>query len=87
MGSYEPDLAKLTGPRLSGALDRFEVLRPALEDGVPLVRAAKASGVPPRTAQRWMAAYKMEGLSVLSPKWRGTYRSLPPVVRSGLNLQ
>jgi putative transposase len=34
------------------ALRRWQILRPHLEDGVPLPRAAGAAGVPLRTAQR-----------------------------------
>lgn len=53
------------------ALERFRVLRPAVEEGVPLARAAAAKAVPLRTAQRWMAAYKREGLPGLGRKPRG----------------
>jgi len=44
---------------------RFAVLRPHLEDGVPLSRAAAEAGVACRTAQRWAAAYRDRGLGGL----------------------
>jgi transposase len=40
--------------------------RPHLEDGVPLARAADAAGVPLRTAQRWLARYRRDGLAGLA---------------------
>ena len=43
------------------AMARFAVLRPHLEDGVPLTRAATAAGVPLRTAPRWLARYDAGG--------------------------
>ncbi len=44
---------------------RWEVLRPHVEDGVPLVQAARDAGVAPRTAQRWLAAFRTGGLAAL----------------------
>ena len=41
--------------------ERMAVLGPHVHDGVPLVQAASAAGVPLRTAQRWLAAYLAEG--------------------------
>jgi putative transposase len=37
---------------------RFVMLRPHLDEGVPLARAATEAGVPLRTAQRWLARYR-----------------------------
>ena len=48
------------------AMARFAVLRPHLEDGVPLTRAATEAGVPLRTAQRWLARYRRDGLAGLA---------------------
>lgn len=42
------------------------MLRPHLEDGVPLTRAAAAEDVPPRTARRWLARYRADGLAGLA---------------------
>jgi putative transposase len=44
-----------------GALDRYSVLRPHIEDGVPLTVVAADSGIPLRTVQRWHAAYRESG--------------------------
>ncbi len=53
-----------------GELDRWDVLRPHLEDGVTLAAIADDSGVPVRTLQRWHAAYKKDGLDGLTPETR-----------------
>ena len=58
-------LGKLTDSQREGATRRFVVLRPHLEDGVPLARAAAEAGVACRTAQRWAAAYRNQGLAGL----------------------
>jgi putative transposase len=47
------------------AMRRFEVLRPHIEGGARLSHAADASGVPLRTAQRWLADYRRDGLAGL----------------------
>jgi len=49
---------------------RWEVLRPHVEDGVPLVQAARDAGVAPRTAQRWLAAFRTGGLIALGRQSR-----------------
>ncbi|WP_219419540.1 Mu transposase C-terminal domain-containing protein [Pseudonocardia nigra] len=48
------------------ALHRWRVLRPHLEDGVPLAAAARTAGVPMRTAQRWLATHRAGGLAGLA---------------------
>ena len=60
------------------AMARFAVLRPYLEDDVPLTRAAGEAGVPIRTAQRWLARYRHGGLVGLARPTRrdaGAHRS------------
>ena len=42
------------------------MLRPALQDEVPLTDCAAANGVPLRTVQRWLARYRRDGLIGLS---------------------
>ncbi|MGW4095068.1 Mu transposase C-terminal domain-containing protein [Nocardia sp. NPDC004750] len=60
-----PELAGLSETERRAAMDRFEVLRPHLEDDVPLTRAAAHAGVPLRTAQRWLRRYRDKGLAGL----------------------
>ena len=48
------------------AMRRLAVLRPHLEDDVPLARAARDADVPPRTAQRWLARYRQDGVPGLA---------------------
>jgi putative transposase len=62
--------ATLTEEGQAQAMARFAVLRPHLEDGVPLARAADAAGVPLRTAQRWLARYRRDGLAGLARRGR-----------------
>jgi putative transposase len=52
------------------AFERFELLRPSLEDGVPLARVARDRGLSLRTARRWAAQYRREGLAGLARKGR-----------------
>ena len=61
-------------------VDPMAVLGPHLDSGVPLSRAAKAAGVPIRTARRWLAAYRGEGPVALTPRARGDHgrRRTPP---------
>jgi len=48
------------------AMARLTVLRPHLDDGVPITRTAAAAGVPLRTTQRWLARYRRDGLAGLT---------------------
>ncbi len=68
-----------------GHVDRWSVLRPHLEDGVPLVGAAADAGVPIRTARRWLAAYRAggpAGLRRLPRADRGQRRTPAELVRA-----
>jgi putative transposase len=49
-------------------LERFGVLRPALEDGVPLAHVARQHQLQLRTLQRWLRAYRQHGLAGLARK-------------------
>ncbi len=75
------------------ALDRFYLLRPVLEDGVPLRQLAQQHGLLLRTLQRWVARYHQEGLSGLVRKVRGDrgkHRRIPADLQrliEGLALQ
>ena len=42
-------------------------LRPRLEDDVPLARAARDAGVPIRTARRWRARFRQNGVELAVP--------------------
>jgi putative transposase len=58
-------LAELPQAARALALHRWRVLRPHLEDGVSLSRAAGEAGVALRTAQRWLTRYRADGLAGL----------------------
>ena len=58
-------LATLSETGRAEAHRRWLVLRPHLEDGVPLTRVAAQSGIPHRTLQRWLARYRAGGLAGL----------------------
>lgn len=76
-------LAALTENARAAAMSRFAVLRPTIEDGVPLTRAAAEGNVPLRTAERWLSAYRTDGLVGLAstPRSdRGTRRAHPGLV-------
>lgn len=61
------------------AMHRYEVLRPHLEDGVPLAQAARDAGVAVRTAERWLSRYRADGLAGLARSPRTpTGRRLDP---------
>lgn len=77
------ELGDRTGSQREGAMRRFAVLRPHLEDGVPLARAAVEAGVACRTAQRWAAAYRDRGLAGLVRAQRSDagHRRIPEELR------
>jgi putative transposase len=56
----------LTEAQRQMAMERFAVLQPYLEEDVPLTRAAREAGVPIRTAERWLARYRQQGLTGLT---------------------
>ncbi len=72
-----PTLIQLSDEDRAVALQRFALLRPALEDGIPLAHLARSSGIPLRTAQRWVAQYRQLGLAGIARthrRDRGTHR-------------
>lgn len=72
-----PTLVQLSDEDRAVALQRFALLRPALEDGIPLAHLARSSGIPLRTAQRWVAQYRQLGLAGIARthrRDRGTHR-------------
>jgi putative transposase len=60
-----PGLVALQEEQRQLAMERFAVLHPHLEEGVPLVQAARVAGVAVRTAERWLARYRQSGLAGL----------------------
>ena len=88
----EPPFAALGEDQRREAVARLAALRPALEDEVPLSRAADEAGVPLRTAQRWLARYRRDGLVGLARPTRrdaGRRRPRPELVAlvEGLGLR
>lgn len=65
-----PPLSGLSEPERNRAFERFQLLRPSLEEGVPLARVARDRGLALRTARRWVALYRCEGLAGLARKAR-----------------
>ena len=63
-------LASMSDARRMVALHRYRVLRPHLDEEVPLTQAANAAGVPRRTAQRWLTHYRRLGVAGLAPPER-----------------
>ena len=59
-------LAALSEAHRRRTLERYDKLRPHLEGDVPLKRVAAESGVPLRTAQRWVSRYRRWGIAGLS---------------------
>src|SRR6266704_7215425 len=60
-----PALAACTEEERQEAMGRFAVLRPHINDGVPLPEAARDAWVPLRSVQRWLARYRATGLAGL----------------------
>lgn len=80
MAGPPPSLASLPEADRAEALERFRVLRPHLEEGAPLAPLAAAAGIALRTARRWVARYRAEGLAGLARRPRADRgrRRLPP---------
>jgi putative transposase len=74
-----PALAADTEEERQEAMRRFAVLRPHLNDGLPLPEAARDAGVPLRSVQRWLARYRATGLAGLVRSTRSDtgHRKLP----------
>lgn len=58
----ESVLAAFTEEERQEAMVRFAVLRPHLNDSVPLSEAARDAGIPLRSVQRWLSRYRAAGL-------------------------
>jgi Helix-turn-helix domain len=74
-------LATLSPAERSRALERYRLLQPCTEDGVPLTHVARHQGTPLRTLQLWLAQYRHHGLAGLARRPRrdrGQPHGLPP---------
>jgi putative transposase len=76
-------LAHLSDTVRTAALERFHLIRPFLEEGVPLPTLARQHGLSLRTARRWVQRYRTGGLGALGRQPRrdkGARRALPPLL-------
>jgi putative transposase len=65
-----PPLTNLSEDERTRALERFRLLRPYLDNEVPLLEVVAAAGVSLRTARYWVRRYRREGLAGLARKAR-----------------
>ncbi|HET9014583.1 MAG TPA: Mu transposase C-terminal domain-containing protein [Thermomicrobiaceae bacterium] len=72
-------LSALTDAQRDQALRRYTLLRPHLEEGVPLPALAREHGVSLRTLERWLRGYRRAGLAglVRQPRADGGSRRFP----------
>lgn len=69
---YDPSfLTGLTEGKRTRALERFQAIRPFLEDDIPVAELARRQDIPVRTAWRWIGQYRTDGLAGLTRKERG----------------
>jgi putative transposase len=66
MGQRHTTLTMLTDVQRVKALRRFHLIRPFLEDGVPLTRIAEEHQISIRTLRRWVQRYRADGLGGLA---------------------
>ncbi|MCL4531662.1 MAG: helix-turn-helix domain-containing protein, partial [Actinobacteria bacterium] len=79
--SHRPEIVELPEEARALATRRFHLLRPFLEDGVPLTRIAEANRLKLRTVQSWVAQYRRQGLAGFLHQGRadrGCRRRIPP---------
>jgi putative transposase len=80
MGEPSIPLTTLSEAQRRQALERFAVLRPALEEGVSQTQIARDHQMSLSTVQRWIKSYREKGLAGLAPAARsdkGKSRRLP----------
>lgn len=75
--------AALSEAQSTQALERFAILRPALEDGVPQTHIARMHQLPLSTVQRWIKRYRERGLAGLAHQERSD-RGKPRVMPSAM---
>lgn len=82
----------LSAPAREAAYRRFVLIRPFLEEGVPLTALARQHTIPVRTLEDWVRAYRQRGLTGLARKRRSDHgqRHLPQELQAlieGMALQ
>src|SRR6266568_3633724 len=74
-------LTALTEAQRTQALERFTIIRPALEEGVSRAQVARTSQIAPSTVQLWIKRYREKGLAGLANNVarsdKGKSRKLP----------
>src|SRR6266705_2271516 len=74
-------LAALSEAQRAQALERFTIIRPALEEGVSRAQVARTSKKAPSTVQLWIKRYREKGLAGLANNVarsdKGKSRKLP----------
>ncbi len=90
--SAVPPPAGLDESERERALERLHILKPFLEDGVPLPRISEESGIPLRTLRRWVSRYRSGHLAGLArqPRVDRGHHRLPAELQrfiEGLALQ
>ena len=78
-------LTALSPDERTRALERYRILRPCVEYGMPLTHVARHQGIELRTAQRWLARYRREGFAGLarrSRRDRGQRHRLQPELQA-----
>jgi putative transposase len=63
-------LTALSPDQRTRALERYRMLQPCVEIGVPLIHIVRHHGMSLRTMQRWLAQYRREGLAGLARRER-----------------
>ncbi len=74
-----PALIELSDAERQRAAARYAILRPFLEDGVPLPTIAQAGGPSLRTLRAWVARYRAHGLAGLARQPRADRETLQRV--------
>jgi putative transposase len=75
----EEQSMSLSDAELAQAYERFQMLRPFLEQGVPLTQVIKHHALSLRTARRWVMRYRAHGLAGLNRRARSD-RGIPRVI-------
>src|SRR6266487_5743519 len=74
-------LTALTSGQRAQALERFTIIRPALEEGISRAQVARTSQIAPSTVQLWIKRYREKGLAGLANNVarsdKGKSRKLP----------